>query len=257
MIGVVAATLICGPGLVHARPTGAPRNYGLLGNAIASLVDSLNGHPSSTPQVKGGDAGAKSSVQPHTDGQETTPSNVQRNYGILGNAIAALIEGVGSQPGPGMGMKGGSGSWAPRGRLSHLGARSKDGSHGPLGKLMAHLANHAFGNGTMIDSSESVDFSTEAASGNCTASKNPSVGVKRLQGLRELVRLLWSNFMPDPTFDAAVQQLKKLDAQLGVDVDPEAFVTPQQLELLLARVADCKGQFCLQPSLHTASSVNK
>merc|ERR1719198_492436 len=39
--------------------------------------------------------------------------------------------------------------------------------------------------------------------------------VSPLKGVKELLRMLWSNFLPDPTFDHAIQSLKKRDGHLG------------------------------------------
>eukprot|EP00746_Dinoflagellata_sp_MGD_P162071 gnl/MRDRNA2_/MRDRNA2_89474_c0_seq1.p1 gnl/MRDRNA2_/MRDRNA2_89474_c0~~gnl/MRDRNA2_/MRDRNA2_89474_c0_seq1.p1 ORF type:complete len:176 (+),score=28.17 gnl/MRDRNA2_/MRDRNA2_89474_c0_seq1:102-629(+) len=42
-----------------------------------------------------------------------------------------------------------------------------------------------------------------------------------LKGMKELVRILWTNFLPDPTFNNAVKSLKQHDMQLSVDAPPE------------------------------------
>lgn len=64
---------------------------------------------------------------------------------------------------------------------------------------------------------------------------------RALQSVRELVKLLGSNFLQDPSFARAAEALKLRDRQLLLDAGPGSgeFITATQKELLVSRAQDC------------------
>merc|ERR1719160_2355910 len=92
-------------------------------------------------------------------------------------------------------------------------------NYGLLGNLIAAVAERAFGPSTVnstpaVQTSEKAEALTPPPSMQEATSK--AVRVSPLKGVRELVRMLWSNFLPDPTFEHAIKGLKQRDKQLGM-----------------------------------------
>merc|ERR1719159_762399 len=108
--------------------------------------------------------------------------------------------------------------------------------YGPLGNLIAYLAT--LGRTTTTANGASRG---KAKSDTCAvpakASRGSSTPGQALKGVRELLKMLWSNFLPDPTFDRAIAALMHRDQQLGMDAEAGegGFITAVQKEVLLSR----------------------
>lgn len=188
------------------------------------------------------------------------PPNAQRNYGMLGNVLASLVDVIRSRFGAT--YEDTRNDMKTRGLNRRN--RGKDGKrkgYGPLGRLLVTFIGESLGYGggedaravSVQDADPHQSFIEMAPEGTVSAGnaddsveKQPvSYGRKRLQGLRELLKVLWSNFLPDPTFDLAVQNLKQRDAE-RLDMVSEAgvYISALQREQLLAWAGECTDIVC-------------
>jgi len=103
-------------------------------------------------------------------------------------------------------------------------------SHGPLGNMIAawyentylHTKNTAtkrkFGTSDVTSASPmKMHEPTEAELSPTQVTERGKASKSPRKGIKELVRMLWSNFVPDPTFDNAIAGLKQHDKQFSID----------------------------------------
>lgn len=223
-----------------------PRNYGPLGNLIARLFD------------KAPAAETSKSLPPTAEPSRT------HNYGPLGNLIAWLFEkapsdlaaseGARSELSSGtrlLGSVGGSASSPSSGSAggTTIVKQPRQYNYGPLGNLIARLLDRAFGKSEKLESpkmvspSPGINSERPAAPQPKTPTEVEAKPNKALQSVRELVKLLSSNFLQDSTFVQAAEALKQLDQGLGIDAAPGAggFLTAAERERLLLRAQEASG----------------
>merc|ERR1719335_1902706 len=89
-------------------------------------------------------------------------------------------------------------------------------NYGLLGNVIAGVAERIF------EPSKATSTSRTKISDQATTALQPvhsdtlkSAGVSPLKGVKQLLRMLWSNFLPDPTFDHAIEALKNRDKQFA------------------------------------------
>lgn len=185
------------------RPRAGPRDYGPLGNLLKWLIDRATGH------TKDSVAPLSNKIDPPPAQAEIVPEKSQRrkhNYGPLGNAIVRVLE-------------------LCLGRTDKASAVKASVTNVTKPVLMA--------TGDAGDASQPDDAAKPSA-------KKPKPN-KALQSVRELVKLLGSNFLHDPAFERAAEALKLRDKETGLDAAAGSgeFITAAQRELLLSRAKDC------------------
>eukprot|EP00746_Dinoflagellata_sp_MGD_P085971 gnl/MRDRNA2_/MRDRNA2_34012_c0_seq1.p1 gnl/MRDRNA2_/MRDRNA2_34012_c0~~gnl/MRDRNA2_/MRDRNA2_34012_c0_seq1.p1 ORF type:complete len:176 (-),score=37.13 gnl/MRDRNA2_/MRDRNA2_34012_c0_seq1:307-834(-) len=128
---------------------------------------------------------------------------------------------------------------------------TKQRDYGPLGNILARLAT--LGQSATAGVPPGQASSVPASGGTvCAKASRPSEGVtcpvpvttagtssiseQALKGVRELLKMLWSNFLPDPTFDRAISALIQRDQHLGMDAEEGegGFITAVQKEMILS-----------------------
>lgn len=198
--------VILGPALVSARPPNPQRNYGLLGNVLASLVDVFRGRFGGSYQATRDDAKRQSINRRNRD------IGKKKGYGPLGRLLVTFI-----------------------------------------GESLGYISGHDSRGVSVQDADPQKSFIVMQPEGTDRAEsaedapekQRVSNGRERLRGLRELLRVLWSNFLPDPTFDRAVLQLMKRDAdQLDMVFKEGSYITVSQREQLLALAGECDSKIC-------------
>lgn len=198
--------VILGPALVSARPPNTQRNYGLLGNVLASILDMMKGR--FTGSLGDGQTGMKE----HSANRRKLGKGKRKGYGPLGKLL-----------------------------VKYLGESFGLGSGGSSRVVSLHDADPHTSFIVMSPQGTAISETTKDAE----ETQHTSSGIERLRGLRELLRLLWSNFLPDPTFDRAVQQLVQNDADV-LDKVPqgEIFITDSQRKQILAWAGACDESIC-------------
>lgn len=166
-----------------------------------------------------------------------------RDHGLLGNVLAHMFNfGVTEKAVPNQQVKG------------------RD--YGPLGNLLVKLAKFgrptgapstdtAKGTITSTDSAELVTSKTKGMPSGpdrscATLPKSSSMSAQALKGIRELLKMLWSNFLPDPTFDRAIAALIHRDQHLGMDAEEGegGFITAAEKSLILSRtITEVEGKY--------------
>jgi len=209
------AVVILGPALVSARPPNAQRNYGMLGNVLASLAELLRGRFGSYDEKVDGAVVAMRGTQAK-DGKK----NKKRGYGPLGRLLVNFI-------GESLGYSFDGG-----------GSRAVSVQDGEPQKSFLVIPPE----GAAVSAAEISEAPAE----------KPHTGSsrQRLQSLRELLKVLWSNFLPDPTFDRAVERLKERDVP-GLDMVSESgsYITAAQREQLLTSAGECTSDLCVSPTM--------
>lgn len=200
--------VILGPALASARPPNTQRNYGLFGNVLASLVDVLRGRFSNLNGERHDDANRQGKSR------RKRKKGKRKGYGPLGRLLVTFI-------GDSLGYSGG---------VASRGVSEQDAD-----PLESSIVMPAVG----IELSENAEDIPDKSL--------ISTSRERLQGLRELLKILWSNFLPDPTFDRAVQRLLQRDA-CGLDMVSES--EGLQSHRLLAWVRDDCGNLCIPATSH-------
>lgn len=232
-----------------------PRNYGPLGNLIAWFLSedkapfvARSMAPSDAVTVETfsealGDVSDAATEQP-------IPRK-QGDYGILGNFIARLFNGAYSAP------VAGSPPSEPETKMPP-GAAKKDGStakperkhdYGLLGNLLVQFLQYAAGPGPSKVSETARLLEKKAQTPASRMEKKPDKAAApekprkpngALQSVRELVRLLSSNFLQDPVLFKAAEALKQRDRQSGIDAEPGhgGFITVAERDRLLGQAGE-------------------
>eukprot|EP00746_Dinoflagellata_sp_MGD_P005940 gnl/MRDRNA2_/MRDRNA2_111524_c0_seq1.p1 gnl/MRDRNA2_/MRDRNA2_111524_c0~~gnl/MRDRNA2_/MRDRNA2_111524_c0_seq1.p1 ORF type:complete len:172 (+),score=38.98 gnl/MRDRNA2_/MRDRNA2_111524_c0_seq1:102-617(+) len=123
-------------------------------------------------------------------------------------------------------------------------------NYGVLGNVIAQLADRVFSPSattftTAAESQLEKDQKAKTVEKANTVTPIPHSGAQKaafvspLKGVKELLRLLWLNFLPDPTFDHAIKELKKRDRQFSIDNAEGAgiYITAAQKAKLLSYAA--------------------
>merc|ERR1719387_2648292 len=107
----------------------------------------------------------------------------------------------------------------------HCGGKRQP-SYGVLGNMIAKLMTKAFESSKVTAKCTATGYELprlagRQAPGDPGAKATPAAPVVKapgmLRGVREFVKMLWSTFLPDPSFQRAIDALTLRDAGLGVD----------------------------------------
>jgi len=122
---------------------------------------------------------------------------------------------------------------------THQQTRDGQRNYGLLGNVIARVAERYFGSSKTADVKASDKVTTASVAPPSPAQSNAAKAarVSPLKGFKELLRMLWSNFLPDPTFDRAIEALKARDRNFGMDsAEGEGgYITAAQKAMMLSQ----------------------
>eukprot|EP00746_Dinoflagellata_sp_MGD_P003801 gnl/MRDRNA2_/MRDRNA2_107369_c0_seq1.p1 gnl/MRDRNA2_/MRDRNA2_107369_c0~~gnl/MRDRNA2_/MRDRNA2_107369_c0_seq1.p1 ORF type:complete len:166 (+),score=32.55 gnl/MRDRNA2_/MRDRNA2_107369_c0_seq1:95-592(+) len=111
--------------------------------------------------------------------------------------------------------------------------------YGLLGNVIAQFADSVFGPSKAASAPPAQNSEKAKTVTPIVHSDAKKVSfVSPLKGIKELLRLLWSNFLPDPTFDHAIEDLKKRDEHFSIDNEGVGtYITAAEKAKLLSHAA--------------------